>query len=275
MIRRNSIYLLYVIPLALAIWWKFFLIPSQPIFDDGALIRGYRSEKKLSLVFTGGDFGEGMGHILDVLSENRIKAGFFLTGKFLRNKVYQPLLQRAVREGHYLGPHSDAHLFYCSNENRSQSLVTEEQFKKDLATNIEDIRAFGALRRGEQVYFIPPYETYNKQHVQWARELNVILFNPSPWAGSARDFIPESNIRFVPSAQILKDIFDYEKRDPRGLNGFILLLHLGSQRRDKMHLMLEPLIIEIEKRGYEFVRMDRMLDRLVDWPESNLEVDRM
>jgi peptidoglycan/xylan/chitin deacetylase (PgdA/CDA1 family) len=45
------------------------------------------------------------------------------------------------------------------------------------------------------------------------------------------------------------------------LNGYILLLHLGADRRDKMFLLLEPLIGALRGRGYEFVRIDQMLER--------------
>ncbi len=44
-----------------------------------------------------------------------------------------------------------------------------------------------------------------------------------------------------------------------GLNGYILLLHLGADRKDKMYRLLEPLVRALRERGYEFVRVDRML----------------
>src|SRR5207249_11883169 len=36
-------------------------------FDQGGVIRGDPSRKQIALIFTGGDFGEGTEHILDVL----------------------------------------------------------------------------------------------------------------------------------------------------------------------------------------------------------------
>jgi peptidoglycan/xylan/chitin deacetylase (PgdA/CDA1 family) len=44
------------------------------------------------------------------------------------------------------------------------------------------------------------------------------------------------------------------------LNGYILLLHLGADRKDKTFRLLEPLIVELRERGYELVRIDRMLE---------------
>ncbi len=59
------------------------------------------------------------------------------------------------------------------------------------------------------------------------------LFNFSPGSGSNRDYMPESDAKFVSSEEILRDILTYEKRDPHGLNGYILLLHLGADRKTR------------------------------------------
>ena len=146
---------------------------------------------------------------------------------------------------------------YCPWDNREKSLVTEHQFKSDLQKNISDLREFGALK--QIVYFIPPYEWFNNDQTQWAKEMGVILFNFSPGSGSNRDYMPESEKRFVSSQAILRGILDYEKKDPNGLNGYILLLHVGADRRDKMYLLLEPLIKDLRSRGYDFIRIDQML----------------
>jgi len=77
-------------------------------------VRGSKSTRQLGLVFTGHEFAEGAGTILDALARHDAKASFFLTGDFLRNAELAPLIQRMVAEGHYLGPHSDQHRLYCA-----------------------------------------------------------------------------------------------------------------------------------------------------------------
>jgi peptidoglycan/xylan/chitin deacetylase (PgdA/CDA1 family) len=57
----------------------------------------------------------------------------------------------------------------------------------------------------------------------------------------------------------MDDILAYEQKDPNGLNGFLLLLHVGADRKDKMFLLLEPLVNALQARGYEFIRVDQML----------------
>jgi peptidoglycan/xylan/chitin deacetylase (PgdA/CDA1 family) len=227
---------------------------------EGGVVRGDTSKKSLALIFTGGDFGEGTGHILDVLKANQIKASFFFTGGYIGKPEHQEYLKRIVAEGHYLGPHSDAHALYCPWEDRSKTLVTEEFFKTDLKKNIEDLRRYGALRdESKPVYFIPPYEWYNGDQSRWARQMNVLLFNFTPGSGSNRDWAPEDHKSFVSSQKIVEDILAYERRDEHGLNGFLLLLHVGSQRKDKTFLLLDPLVRELVKRGYRFQRVDELL----------------
>ena len=230
-------------------------------FVEGGVTRGDTSKKQLALVFTGGDFGEGARHILDVLARRGIKASFFVTGDFIRKPELVPHLTRMVVDGHYLGPHSDAHALYAPWDDRRKTLVTEEFFKADLQKNIDDLRALGALRdRSRPVYFIPPYEWYNEDQTRWSREMGLLLFNFTPGSGSNRDWAPERHRSFAPSQKIYDDILAYEQNDPHGLNGFILLLHLGSERTDKMHALLEPLVEELSRRGYQFVRIDELLN---------------
>jgi peptidoglycan/xylan/chitin deacetylase (PgdA/CDA1 family) len=235
-------------------------VEQRRTWDEGAVVRGDRSRKELALVFTGGEHGEGVGHILDVLQERDLRAAFFLTGDFVGQAALAPAIRRMVAEGHYVGPHSHEHLLYCSWEDRSRSLVDEGSFKADLRKNIAALRRFGACSGPGPIYFIPPYEWFNREQVRWAGEMGITLFNFTPGSGSNRDWIPEGHPGFLASEEILDGIFEFEGRDPHGLNGFFLLLHLGSQRRDKMHLQLRSLIDELLARGYGILRVDAMLE---------------
>jgi peptidoglycan/xylan/chitin deacetylase (PgdA/CDA1 family) len=234
---------------------------SSPFtFDHAAVVRGDLQQKRIALIFTGGDYGEGTGPVLDTLQDLHIKAGFFVTGAFLSQPDLRQLLQRALKEGHYVGPHSDQHPLYCPWEDREQSLISKTGFTKDLQQNISDLKQLGALSSGP-IYFIPPYEWFNRDQVDWAREIGVQLFNFSPGSGSNRDYLPESDPRFISSQAILEDILAYEKKDFHGLNGYILLIHLGADRKDKMFRFLPQLIADLRARGYTFIRIDQMLQQ--------------
>ncbi|MCP4593956.1 MAG: polysaccharide deacetylase family protein [bacterium] len=228
-------------------------------FDHGAIVRADTSLPTLALIFTGGEHGEGTEHILHVLNQRKVKASFFVTGQYLANEAYQPHVRRMVNEGHYVGPHSHAHLLYCPWDDRARTLVTKQQFREDLLHNINELRRLGALRGPGPVYFIPPYEWFNEQHVSWAGAMEVVLFNFTPGSRSNRDWIPEDHPGFVNSEVIVQDILEYERNAPHGLNGHLLLLHLGGLRKDKVFLHLDALIGELRRRGYAFARVDEML----------------
>lgn len=50
------------------------------VLEQGGIIRGPRAEKKIALIFTGGDFADGGGLVRRVLARAGIKASFFFTG---------------------------------------------------------------------------------------------------------------------------------------------------------------------------------------------------
>jgi peptidoglycan/xylan/chitin deacetylase (PgdA/CDA1 family) len=234
--------------------------PAHLVRDRyGAIIRGDVNRKKLALVFTGDEFGEGAESILNTLKNRKIQAAFFVTGRFVRKARWQSVLKQAIADGHYVGPHSDAHPLYASWEERNESLVTERFFLDDLKKNIAELRGIGALRQTQPILFIPPYEYFNSDQVEWSRKLGVTLFNFTTGSGSNRDYAPEGDPHFVSSQQIFSDILAYERKDPHGLNGFVLLMHLGSGRKDPLHPRLGALCDEIHKRGYAFERVDQLL----------------
>jgi len=228
--------------------------------DEGGVIRGDTSQKTIALIFTGGDFADGGPHIRAVLAKRRIKAGFFFTGDFYRSPEKRELVRGLAADGHYLGPHSDKHLLYCSWEDRAKTLVTKDEFEHDILSNYEVMAEYG-IRKEDAPYFIPPYEWYNSKIVEWSDGLGLSLFNFTPGTSSNADYTTPDMKEYLTSEEIYRRILAYEKKDPRGLNGFILLIHIGTapERTDKFYLRLESLIDEMISRGYTFVRIDKIL----------------
>ena len=109
--------------------------------SHGAIIRGDQRKKKIALVFTGDEFADGGELIANTLREKKLKASFFLTGRFYADGRFRSLVQRLRKEGHYLGPHSDQHLLYCDWNKRDSLLVTRKEFASDLAANIAAMAA--------------------------------------------------------------------------------------------------------------------------------------
>jgi peptidoglycan/xylan/chitin deacetylase (PgdA/CDA1 family) len=228
---------------------------------DGAIIRGPKDQKRLALVFTGHEYGEGGETILDELAKHQGRASFFLTGAFLTNSSLTSLVRRMQEERHYLGPHSDQHLLYCSWDAGRTNLVTEEEFQADLAANVAKLPAAPEGFRRFSRYFLPPYEHYNRDIADWTRASGWTLINYTPGTRSHADYTGEADKNFASSQKIFDSILARERDDPNGLNGFILLLHVGCGpgRTDKFPARFGELLDVLAGRGYEFVRVDELL----------------
>ncbi len=231
-------------------------------YVEGGITRSSTREKSLALVFTGDQYADGAKHIQSVIDKYGIKGSFFFTGNFYRNDAYSDIILDLKAEGHYLGAHSDQHLLYCSWEQRDSLLVSEEVLKKDIEDNYKEMAQFG-IQHEDALFYMPPYEWYNKQISTWTKELGLTLVNFTPGTRSNADYTtPEMGKRYVPSDQIFQSILAYEQQDPDGLNGFLLLIHIGTApaRTDKFYLHLENLISALSIRGYQFKRIDALIN---------------
>jgi peptidoglycan/xylan/chitin deacetylase (PgdA/CDA1 family) len=214
----------------------------------------------MAIVFTGDEFGEGGDFILKSLAQQNIKASFFLTGKFYRNPSFQKTIKQLRASGHYLGAHSDHHLLYCDWLKRDSLLVTRKEFIDDLDANYEAMGKFG-IRKEEAGYFLPPYEWYNDSISRWTSENKLQLINYTPGTLSHADYTTPDLKNYRSSKDIMKSITDYEKTHPAGLNGFILLMHIGagSARTDKFYARLPELLNWLREKNYKPVRIDELL----------------
>lgn len=228
----------------------------------GAIQRGDSTKRNISLIFSADEFNEGKDFIYKVLKENNIKASFFLTGNFYRNPLNGNFINSLKEEKHYLGAHSDKHLLYNDWDNRDSLLVSKREFVMDIAENYSEMDRFG-IEKTEATYFLPPYEWYNSTISQWADEYGLNLINFTPGTRVTADYTwPEMGTRYVDSETIFSSIIDYENRSPNGMNGFILLVHLGTEpsRTDKFYHKLPELIKVLKNKGYNFERIDSLLN---------------
>lgn len=229
-------------------------------FSYGAIIRGDNAKKQLSLVFTGDGYADGGHLILSILKKQQVSASFFLTGKFYRNPLFEPLIQALVASGHYMGAHSDQHLLYCSWDHRDSLLLNRTEFYEDLQRNYQAMKQFG-IHQEQASYFLPPYEWYNDTIAAWTRSMNRQLINFTPGTWSHADYTLPGTPEYRSSAAIFNSILAYEQNHTGGLNGFILLSHIGTapERTDKFYFLLDSLIGELHARGYQFRTIDQLL----------------
>ena len=233
---------------------------SRFLYEQGAIIRGDKLEKKLALVFTGDEYADGAETITQTLKRHGVKASFFFTGRFYRNSKFKSAIKRLKLHGHYLGAHSDEHLLCCDWNERDRLLISREKFEEDLNKNYAAMRVFGISKKDAKL-FLPPFEWYNQQISDWTTAMNLQLINFTSGTRSNADYTTPEMKNYLSSEAILRYIKEYEAKDPHGLGGFILLLHIGTapQRTDKFYNRLDELIEWLKSKKYEFARTDRLL----------------
>jgi peptidoglycan/xylan/chitin deacetylase (PgdA/CDA1 family) len=87
------------------------------------------------------------------------------------------------------------------------------------------------------------------------------LINYTPGTISHADYTTPDMKNYRGSDEIMESILAYEAKE--GLNGFLLLTHVGTdpKRTDKLYARLEELVIALNGRGYEFVSLAEVLDK--------------
>lgn len=219
------------------------------IYQDGGIIRTDPSVKHIDFVFTAADKADGAERIISTLRKYNIKGGFFFTGEFF--EMYPDVVRRLVAEGHYVGSHSYGHLLYAPWGSRDSLLVTKQEFEEDIFKSYKVLREFGIT---DAPYFIPPYEHYNATISSWVRQLGLQVINYTPGTFTNGDYTTPEMKRYFSGKEILGRIWEYERTDPNGLNGHIMLIHFGTDpaRTDKFYDKLPGLIRELRRKGYSF-----------------------
>lgn len=217
----------------------------------------------MAIVFTGDAYAEGGPDIIKALRQNKARASFFLTGRFYRNPAFKNLIIQLKNEGHYLGAHSNDHLLYADWNNRDSLLVTKSQFLTDLSENYAEMERFG-ITPASAHYFLPPYEWYNDSIASWTKQAGLQLVNFTPGTLSHTDYTTSSDKNYRSSDEILQSIRRYEQAHQSGLNGFILLMHVGAGpgRTDKFYQKLPALLKYLHEKGYQVVGIDELLQGL-------------
>ena len=231
--------------------------------SHGAIIRGDIARKQLALVFTGDEFADGGIFIAQTLKEHHIHGSFFLTGNFYRNKKFRLIIKKLITDGNFMGVHSDQHLLYCDWEKRDSLLVTRREFVDDLQKAYAELKKWN-IQQDSARFFLPPYEWYNDTIAQWTSQIGLQLVNFTPGTRSNADYTyPDMGSKYLDSETIYKSIVNFEQNSANGLNGFLLLVHIGTdpRRTDKFYTRLPKLIGDLKKLGYEFVRVDALLSK--------------
>ncbi len=212
------------------------------------------------MVFTGHEFADGGDFIVNTLKTEKIKASFFFTGDFFRNPAFVKTIMDLNDQKNYIAPHSDKHLLYCDWLKRDSLFVTKDGFTKDLERNYSMMTRFG-IQKKDAPFFLPPYEWYNDSIAAWTKQLGLQLINFTPGTRSNADYTTPTDKNYRSSEEIYNSILSYEQSKPAGLNGFMLLIHIGTdpKRKDKFYHRLPELISYLKSKGYHFQTVGQIL----------------
>lgn len=222
----------------------------------GAIINFGSESNKIYLIFSAHEFNDGGNQILKSLNRNKIKASFFFTGDFYRNNTNAELIKNLIQSGNYLGCHSDKHLLYNDWNVRDSMLIDRHKFEEDIISNYAELSKYD-IEIDSVKYFLPPFEWYNSDIVNWAGNMGLDVINLTPGIGTNADYTVPDMKNYKSSKSILHNLNDILTNDKKRLNGSIILIHLGTHpdRKDKLYNKLDKIIQMLKKQGFEFEKL--------------------
>lgn len=252
MLNFRNINILFVILLAAAIWYDLgnnfpvyfyiiiFLVYSLILFYGSyfvgsnfyikILCSADTEKKQLAISFDDGPSNNYTQTILDILRRNNTEAAFFCIGS--RVSGNDEMLEQIVSGGHIIGNHSYSHHFWFDLFSAKKMLADMRMM--DLAVH----EATGLTPR----LFRPPYGVTNPNVAKAIVKGNYI---PVGWSIRSMDTVIKDETK------LLNKLITAIKP------GAILLFHDTSKTTVAI---LPDLIKHIHDKGYEIVRLDKMLN---------------
>jgi len=229
--------------------------------------RGSEAEKWVALTFDGGAHTRGAAEILDTLKERGVQATFFLTGRFIQK--HGDLVRRIHAEHHVLGNHTESHPHLTNFEADRTHSTLEGVDRGFLIRQLEQVtNRYQALGIPMSPIWRAPYGEQNRTINQWAASLGLMHIGwtqGSNWRMTldTNDWVvrPSDPGYFSPD-EVIKKIVNFGKGTEQGLNGGIILMHVGTLRkREPMYSRLGVLIDTLKSSGYQLVTIPEMLKK--------------
>jgi peptidoglycan/xylan/chitin deacetylase (PgdA/CDA1 family) len=206
------------------------------VFVD-AIVRGPAQARGVALTFDDGPHPRWTPRVLDLLSEHRATATFFLVGYKVEE---HPEVVRAILDaGHTVGLHSYAH-------DRLLSLRGERRVRQDLERAIAVVERITGLR---PALFRPPIGHTNPTIARVAEALGLTVVG---WTIGGRDGLARARPRDV-AARVGRNLRD----------GAIVLLHDSPERGDREPAVVRalPVILDaIAAKRLDIVPVSRWID---------------
>lgn len=227
--------------LGISLWW--FVLPIfiykitivygaatiQSNFYVKAFCNGDSTVKKIAITFDDGPNKEYTQKVLSLLSENNVKAIFFVIGKNIIGN--ESLLKQINAEGHTIGNHTFSHSFFIDFKNA-------KRFKEEL--NKTSDLVFNIIGKRMKL-FRPPYGVTTPHLAKAAKQLN---YNIIGW-----------NVRSLDTTKDKEEIIA-ERVLQQIKPGAIILFHDTSE---KTLNVLKQTINFAKENGFKIVSLEQLL----------------
>jgi peptidoglycan/xylan/chitin deacetylase (PgdA/CDA1 family) len=232
---------------------------AEDLIPVPAMTRGNTARKEIAFTFDAGSNAGAAVEILDTLKARNIHTTMFLTGKFMDD--FPDVVRRIASDGHEVGNHLLDHVDVVNPKTRV-AVYSKADFLRQLSEVEKRFENLAGARMSR--LWRAPYGEINDNVVHWAASMG---YRHVGWTrGNHRnldslDWVADPKMSLYRSAeQVARNIFEFEKSDPNGLNGAVILMHLGTERRsDFPHKKLPELLDALKSKGYAFVTVSEVL----------------
>lgn len=180
--------------------------------------------KKIYLTFDDGPHSVATPAVLDVLKKHEVRATFFLSGENIPGR--EDIVERISNEGHSIGIHAYNHsrmLAFSKSQTKNEIEHTGKIVSDIIHRNVR--------------LFRPPFGFFSWKTISAARDLEFLLVLWSCLTGDFRKWTDEKVVRV----------------SLKGLSGgAILVYHDNDLTQHRIAKILDSVIPEIKRRGYEF-----------------------
>lgn len=195
------------------------------------------NEKIAYLTFDDGPTSKSTPKILKILSEENVKATFFVIGKHVKQNP--ELVKQAYNDGHYIANHG-----YSHNNNKLYS--SSDSFINEIkSTDLEIGKAIGIDNYSSHIFRFPNgymASAFKSQKQQYAKLLNDIDYAYIDWNCLNKD----SEKKYT-NSELLNNL----KNSCKNKGTLVILMHDTSDVNET-DLVLKDSIDYLKKEGYIF-----------------------
>jgi peptidoglycan-N-acetylglucosamine deacetylase len=221
-------YVVLVLLYASILFYGSYYIGSN--FFMKVLYAGNTNARQIAISFDDGPVREYTGDVLEILKKNNVPAAFFCIGRRIAGN--EDLLHQFIADGHIIGNHSHSHHFWFD-------MFSEKRMQADIEMMSATVKKSMGL---QPKLFRPPYGVTTPNMRKVMDNTGYIAVG---WSIRSMDTILKDENK------LLKKIMGLLKP------GAVILLHDTSKVTVSI---LQQLINQANDKGYEFVRLDKLLN---------------